>query len=229
MKGKPILRIYDIVLSLIILIIFFIPVLLLIVIKLIRDGLPLFYNSKRIGIDGIPFTVYKFRTMVDDKDFISKYLGEIKSYGFEQIPQSAEIYTKMGRFFEKYQIVEILQIFNVLKGNMSIIGYRPLPKSRVDQLIESIGSDKMTLRHSVLPGITGFSQIIGKSKLTNEERVYIENGYNLLIKARPQKKVVLYNTLIILETIVQIVFRRDIFIKLLKHKILSEIPEKEID
>lgn len=225
MKNKPLLRLYDILLSLIILLVFFIPVLLLIIIKLIFDGFPLFYNSKRIGKNGIPFTVYKFRTMVDDKDFISNYLGKIKSYGFEQIPLTAEVYTKTGRFFEKYQIVELLQLFNVLEGNMSIIGYRPLPQSRVDQLNESVGVDKMEYRHSVLPGITGFSQIIGKTKMTNSERVEIENSYNLLIQSKPQIKVIFYNTLIIFETLVQIVIRRDIFIKLLKEKILSEIPE----
>lgn len=220
-QRRVALRAYEIVLSLIILCIVFIPLCVFIVMKLAADGTPLFYNSKRIGKDRKSFTVYKFRSMVNDRNVIDHYLKSIKSYGFEKIPLDAVVYTKMGRFFEKFQIVEFLQIFNVLEGHMSLIGYRPLPISRVLQLEEELGAEKVSLRHSVKPGITGISQIVGKASLTNTERVNLENRYNILVESKSQAKVILINTLIILETIFQIFLKRHFFMDYINKEISS--------
>ena len=115
--------------------------------------------------------------MVDNKPFIESYLKTIKSYGFERIPIEASVYTSMGRIFERFQIVEVPQIFNVLTGKMSLVGNRPLPISRIKELEIELGIEKIRTRHLILPGITGISQILGKSNLTNEERINIENIY----------------------------------------------------
>lgn len=222
MRQRIFLRGYDIILSILILVISAIPLLFLIILKISKDGRPLFFNSKRIGKSREAFKVYKFRTMVNDSRFIANYLIQIASFGFEKIPLDAEVYTKMGRFFERFQIVELLQVFNVLEGNMSIIGYRPLPISHVLQLEEELGIEKIRLRHSVLPGITGISQILGKTTLTNEERVNVENSYNLLIQTKSEGKIMFYNTIIIAETLIQIIFKKKFFINFLKKKILQE-------
>ena len=224
MKHGILLRIYDILSGILILLIAAIPLLLLIIIKLIADGRPLFFNSKRIGKDRASITVYKFRTMVRNRQFIENYLMQIHSYGFEKIPLDAAVYTKMGRFLERFQIVELLQIINVLKGNMSIIGYRPLPLSHVLQLEEELGTEQIALRHSVLPGITGMSQIMGKTSLTNAERVEVENSYNRFIQTRSQPKIIIYNTLIIIETFLQIISKKVPLINFLKKKILHHTP-----
>lgn len=219
MKYRYLLRSYDVLLSLLILIIFSIPLLILAIIKLINDGNPLFFNSKRIGKSGHLFTVYKFRTMVDDRKSIQKFLSTIDSGGFEKIPLNAVIYTKTGRFFEKFQIVEILQLFNVLKGNMSIIGYRPLPFTHVSRLETELGTKMITFRHSILPGITGISQIVGKTTLSDLERVKVENSYNRFVQSSSAGRIIAINTLIIFETFLQIVSGKNLFINYLKKQL----------
>jgi len=229
-NHKYFVRVFDVFFSVLLLTLVFVPFSILILVKLIMDGRPLFYNSKRIGINGKSFTVYKFRTMVNDREFIENYLKQIYSYGFEKIPHDAIVYTKMGRIFEKFQIVEFLQIFNVLEGKMSLIGYRPLPVLRVLQLEEQLGTEKLNLRHSVLPGITGLSQIVGKSNLSNEKRIAVEVAYNNFFKSKSQITIIAFNTLIIIETFIQVAFRREVFVSYLKRKMLQpdSYPELKI-
>lgn len=217
-KRRVLLRVYEIVLCLIILCIVFIPLCVFVVVKLAADGWPLFYNSKRIGVGRKAFTVYKFRSMVNNRAIIEEYLSSIRSYGFEKIPLDAIVYTKMGRLFERFQIVEFLQIFNVLQGHMSLIGYRPLPIKRVLQLEEELDVESLRLRHSVKPGITGISQIIGKASLSNRERVELENKYNFLVQSQPELKVLIINSLIIFETVAQIFLKRHFFMKYLNRE-----------
>jgi lipopolysaccharide/colanic/teichoic acid biosynthesis glycosyltransferase len=218
-KRRILLRTYEILLCLLILGVLFIPLTIIVIFKILQDGLPLFYNSTRIGKDRNAFTVYKFRSMVNDRRAIDNYLNSIQSYGFEKIPLNAVVYTRMGRFFEKFQIVEVLQVFNVLEGNMSLIGYRPLPINRVRQLEEELGMEPVRMRHAVKPGITGISQIVGKTSLSNSDRVVLENKYNLLVQTQPELKVIFYNTLIILETISQIFLKKNFFINYLNNEV----------
>ncbi len=142
--------------------------------KLLADGFPLFYLSKRIGRDGVPFTVYKFRTMVHDPEFIQDQISRLGRVGFEAIPLDNPVYTKAGRIYERLQLVELPQLLNILKGDMSLIGYRPLPKSHTTALGQVLGSDRVAQRHRGAPGITGFAQLSGKSMLNNQARLEIE-------------------------------------------------------
>jgi lipopolysaccharide/colanic/teichoic acid biosynthesis glycosyltransferase len=142
--------------------------------KFAADGSPLLYLSQRIGRGGEPFTVFKFRTMVDDPEFIQDQISRLGRIGFEAIPLNSPVYTKAGRVFERLQFVELPQLLNILKGDMSLIGYRPLPKSHVDVLGQTLGRDAVLRRHTYAPGITGFAQLSGKSLLTNESRLEIE-------------------------------------------------------
>jgi lipopolysaccharide/colanic/teichoic acid biosynthesis glycosyltransferase len=223
MRQSPIIRFFDIIFSVVLLLIGFLPLLLAMTVKLIADGRPLFYNSRRIGKDGIPFTVYKFRTMVNDRKAIETYLSGIHSYGFEKIPASAPIYTKIGRIFEKFQIVEVLQLINVLEGNMSIIGYRPLPELRVKQLTNEMGEAIIQKRHAVLPGITGLSQIVGKTELSNKERIEIELFYNKFITENPPFRVLKFNLMMIVETLSKILLKKYIFNLFRKNQIFQTI------
>lgn len=142
--------------------------------KLLADGFPLFYLSKRIGRHGVPFTVYKFRTMVDDPQFIQDQIARLGRVGFEAIPLDNPVYTKAGRIYERLQLVELPQLLNILKGDMSLIGYRPLPKSHTTALGQVVGSGRVAQRHLGAPGITGFAQLSGKSMLNNQARLEIE-------------------------------------------------------
>ncbi len=171
-------RIFDIFMS-IISIVLFIPFGLLIAI-LIKSGSkgPVFYKATVIGKHGIPFQWYKFRSMkinFNDEDHRSRINDVIKGGQIGHKLENDKRITGLGRFIRKYSIDELPQLFNVLKGEMSLVGPRPkLPYEY--ELMENW----QKLRFTVVPGITGLFQIKAKNKVVfNEEIVfdqyYIEN------------------------------------------------------
>ena len=109
-------------------------------------GLPIIFKQRRAGKDNKPFNIYKFRSMKDSRD----KNGDL-------IPESERV-TKFGKFIRKSSLDELPQFFNVLKGDMSIVGPRPLHVE-----YERIYSPRHKLRVSVKPGITGYSQITTRS------------------------------------------------------------------
>ncbi|MBF0504287.1 MAG: sugar transferase [Candidatus Omnitrophica bacterium] len=172
-KGK---RIFDFLVSLLLMILllpFFI--LLMILIKLDSPG-PVFYNSKRYGHNARMFSMYKFRSMVINAD---ELLGQLKDknevdgpiFKIKRDPRT----TPMGTFLRRYSLDELPQIFNVLKGDMSLVGPRPFPIAQVEK------EDLRQLRRlGIRPGITGLWQIKGRSdvsfdKLLRWDIWYINN------------------------------------------------------
>lgn len=95
--------------------------------------------------------------------------------GFLDIPLDCEIYTPIGRFLERSQIVEILQTLNIIKGDMSFVGNRPLPSNNLEFLKKFEGWDE---RFNSPSGITGISQIAGKYSLQPHERLHLERMYS---------------------------------------------------
>ncbi|MDD5020561.1 MAG: exopolysaccharide biosynthesis polyprenyl glycosylphosphotransferase [Endomicrobiaceae bacterium] len=171
-------RLLDIIISLSALILLS-PFLLLlfIIIKLESKG-NIIYTQIRQGYRGKPFKFYKFRSMVcnaDEKlddvksDFTSK--DEI----FFKVENDPRI-TKVGAFIRKYSIDEIPQLFNVLKGDMSLVGPRPLVLWEARQVEEAFYS-KSKKRLRVLPGITGLWQVSGRSLLSDEKRIDLDVFY----------------------------------------------------
>jgi exopolysaccharide biosynthesis polyprenyl glycosylphosphotransferase len=140
-------------------------------IKLTSRG-PVFYRSERIGLDGEPFQMIKFRTMVDDADRILSSLAT--SPGRAQVYRDPRI-TPVGRVLRKYGIDELPQFVNVLNRDMSVVGPRPSLAAEVvtyDQYVRR--------RLLVRPGITGLWQVSGRSKLSFDDSVrldlfYVEN------------------------------------------------------
>jgi lipopolysaccharide/colanic/teichoic acid biosynthesis glycosyltransferase len=139
------------------------PVFIVIVvaIKLSSKG-PAIFKQERVGKGGEPFVFYKFRTMRTDVD------------PFGATPKSSDDprLTKIGRLLREYSLDELPQLFNVLKGDMSIVGPRPL---YVSQMAE--WSDYHKQRLQVKPGLTGLSQIKGRASLTQEAKLDIEVEY----------------------------------------------------
>lgn len=172
-------RIFDIVFS-IFLIFFFSPIIVFtaILIKLTSKG-PIFYVQERPGRFGRMIKIYKFRTMYLDAD---KKLEEILKNN-EELREEFMKYRKLkndpritplGRFLRRFSIDEIPQLFNVLKGDMSIVGPRPY---QIDE-IEHMGEYKDIVL-SVRPGLTGLWQISGRSDLSFQAKLKIETWYVL--------------------------------------------------
>ncbi len=150
-------RIFDVVVTLILLIFLIIPILITALVVFIDDpnGSP-FYKQVRIGRHGKPFNMYKFRSMYVDAEKRKKELMESNEmdgpvFKMKNDPRI----TRVGRFLRKYSIDEIPQLFNVLVGNMSIVGPRPALPDEVEKY-----TDYNKLRLVVTPGITCTWQIM---------------------------------------------------------------------
>jgi sugar transferase EpsL len=136
------------------------------------DGRPALIAQERAGKNGAPFRMLKFRTMVVDAIEAGKRLGLEDPWGL--VPDDPRV-TRSGRFLRRTSLDELPQLLNVLKGEMSLVGPRP---DLVDQVANYSERDRRRL--SVLPGITGWSQVHGREEIGWPERFeqdawYIEN------------------------------------------------------
>ena len=184
-------RLFDIVLTLpAILILLPVFAIIVIAIRVFSKG-PAIFKQERAGRHGKPFTFYKFRTMKMDVD------------AFGPSPKSSDDtrLTKVGKFLREYSLDELPQLFNVLKGDMSIVGPRPL---YVSQMAEWNKREKKRLL--VQPGLTGLAQISGRGGLTREEKLELDVKYAETASFWGDIK-------IILATIRQVFGRKDIYEK----------------
>lgn len=161
-------RIFDIVSSFaLILVLTVIPVLLIIAIaiKVTSKG-PVVFKQERIGKDGKAFYIYKFRTMLIPEESYDKDGNPLGNY---------ERITKVGAFLRKTSLDELMQLFNVLNGTMSVIGPRPTLRYQVEKY-----TDEQRRRLEMRPGITGWAQVNGRNDLSWAEKIrydieYIDN------------------------------------------------------
>lgn len=157
-------RLFDIAVSTLLLIIF-LPIIALISLLIrINMGSPILFRQVRPGLNGNCFEIYKFRTMSEQIDLSGNAL-----------PDGVRL-TSLGRFLRKTSLDEIPQLFNVLNGDMSLVGPRPL-------LIEYLPlySPHQAKRHLVKPGITGWAQVCGRNTISWQDRFsldvwYVENA-----------------------------------------------------
>jgi lipopolysaccharide/colanic/teichoic acid biosynthesis glycosyltransferase len=165
----------------------------LILVLLIRLGSkgPAIFTQQRAGKDGKPFTFYKFRTMRTDVD------------PFGPSPKSGNDprITKIGKILRETSLDELPQLFNVLKGDMSLVGPRPL---YMQQMAE--WNDRQRRRLEVRPGITGLAQISGRGALTREEKLELDVQYVEKTRMRLDIK-------IIFMTFLQVFARKSIYEK----------------
>ena len=155
---------FDVLLSLILLTLM-LPLFLVVAFLIaLESGLPVFFAHERVGYMLEPFWMVKFRTMVRGA---SKH--KLGIYTVKGDPRE----TRVGRFLRRWVIDEMPQLWNVLRGEMSVVGPRPMTW----EIASRFPKDVLVERHSVKPGITGWAQLHGRSSLPWEERVRYDLEY----------------------------------------------------
>ena len=137
------------------------PVLIVLALTVrLRLGSPLLFRQQRPGLHGKPFTLYKFRTMTDARDAQGHLLPD------------SERLTHFGRFLRSTSLDELPELWNVLKGDMSLVGPRPLLMQYLDRY-----TPEQMRRHEVRPGLTGWAQVNGRNALTWEQKFALDVWY----------------------------------------------------
>jgi undecaprenyl phosphate N,N'-diacetylbacillosamine 1-phosphate transferase len=164
-KVKGVYRKYfkrpmDIVLSLVAMIVLS-PVLILVAILVrIKLGSPILFKQKRPGLNGKIFTIYKFRTMTSEKGENGMLLADSKRL------------TKFGRMLRSTSVDELPELINIIKGDMSIVGPRPLLVQYLD-----LYDDHQKRRHEVRPGLSGYAQVNGRNAIRWEDKFNMDVEY----------------------------------------------------
>lgn len=196
MYRKIVKRLLDFILSLILIFILLVPLIIIgIIIKVTSKG-PVFFIQQRYGKDSKPFNMYKFRSMTNG--------APIKSNS--EFSNITNYITPVGMFIRKTSIDELPQLINILKGEMSFIGPRPLAKtdSKVLALRKFNGADR------VLPGISGLAQVSGRNNISDEDKAVYDAKYAANICFR-------LDFVLVMETVVSVIKHEDIFNEKIKN------------
>ncbi|MEQ1932361.1 MAG: sugar transferase [Fimbriimonadaceae bacterium] len=161
-------RIFDIIVSLFALILLSPLLVILSIVVLIKHGSPVVFRQIRPGLNGKPFKMIKFRTMTNQRDAN----GEL-------LPDDQRL-TRFGKLLRSTSLDELPELVNVLKGDMSLVGPRPLLMAYLDRY-----TPEQNRRHEVRPGITGWAQVNGRNNVAWEERfkldVWYVDNHNLML------------------------------------------------
>lgn len=179
-------RLFDIVLSLI-LIFLFLPIFFIVsILILLKMGRPILFRQLRPGLGEKIFGIYKFRTMTNEKDNNGELLSDEQRL------------IGIGKFIRSTSLDELPQIFNVLKGEMSFVGPRPLLLEYLD-----LYNDEQKRRHDVKPGITGWAQVNGRNAISWNQKFEYDVWY-------VDKQSFLLDMKILLMTFLKVIKRSDI-------------------
>jgi len=183
-------RFFDMVSSLLALIVLFLPMLIIGMLVKFQDGGTVFFKQKRVGKNGKIFFMYKFRSMVPNAEQMlielkAKNNGKELLFKLDNDPRI----TKFGRFLRRTSIDELPQLINILKGDMSVVGPRPCLISEAEKYL-----DEAYYRFSVPQGLTCLWQVSGRSDLPFEKQVELDRTY-------VNKRSLMYDFYLLLKTI----------------------------
>lgn len=203
MYAKYIKRILDFILSLLAIIILSPVMLIIYILVRIKLGKPAIFKQQRPGKNEKIFTLYKFRTMTDERDEDGNLLPDEKRL------------TKFGKILRSTSLDELPELFNILKGNMAIVGPRPL-------LIRYLPyyTEEERHRHDVRPGLTGLAQINGRNSTNWTERFKLDLKY-------AQNVSFINDIKIVLKTIMKVLKKQDILVG--QEQILLDLDEERKD
>ena len=153
-------RLFDLIVSFLLLGLLLPILFLIMLLVLIKIGRPIFFVQERPGLNNKPFRMVKFRTLTNEKDEVGILLTEDKRL------------TKFGAFLRSSSLDELPELFNVIKGDMSFVGPRPL---RIYYL--PLYNDIQKRRHGVRPGITGWAQVNGRNAISWEKKFELDVWY----------------------------------------------------
>jgi lipopolysaccharide/colanic/teichoic acid biosynthesis glycosyltransferase len=179
-------RLFDIVVSLLALLLLSPLILILALLVYRKLGRPVLYRQIRPGLLGHPFEIRKFRTMTDARDANGTLLPD------------SERLTPFGQFLRSTSLDEVPELWNVLRGEMSLVGPRPLLMEYL-----SLYSAEQARRHEVRPGITGWAQINGRNAITWEEKFGLDVWY-------VDNRTLLLDLRILWQTFLQVILRQGI-------------------
>ncbi|PID40448.1 MAG: sugar transferase [Proteobacteria bacterium] len=160
MPSNSIKRLSDLILSVSAIIMMFPLLLIVAAIVRLQMGSPVLYTQTRPGRGGIPFKIFKFRTMTDSRD-----------PGGNLLPD-AERLTPFGKFLRAASLDELPELINIIRGDMSIVGPRPLLMQYLERYTPT-----QARRHEVKPGLTGWAQINGRNAISWEEKFELDVWY----------------------------------------------------
>ena len=177
------------------------PILLWIALKVLASGRPIFFGHRRVGQNGKHFLCYKFRTMAVNADVLLKELLERDPEARAEWNRDFKLkndprITSIGHFLRKTSLDELPQLWNVLKGEMSLVGPRPV----VDAELERYGN-QIDYYLEAKPGVTGLWQVSGRNDVSYDTRVYLDAWY--------VKNWSLFNDIVILLKTVKVIFKKD--------------------
>lgn len=194
--NKILKRLIDLFLSILLIILLF-PIFIIIafLIKIDSKG-PIFFKQRRLGLNGKVFLIYKFRSMVENAEFMGTGL-----FNLENDPRV----TRIGRILRNYSLDELPQLINVIKGELSLVGPRPPVEYELGKY-ENF-DDKLKKRFTVKPGITGLAQINGRNQLSWDEKII----YDLEYIEKFNKYGILYDIVILFKTFIKVFKREGIY------------------
>ncbi|MES2198857.1 MAG: sugar transferase [Chlamydiota bacterium] len=204
-KKNTLKRAFDIGFSFFVLLLILPIFLFLISIVKVSSKGPIFYGSIRVGLHGKKITCWKLRTMVKNADFLLEGLlkedPKLKAEWEKNYKLKQDVrVTKVGHFLRRTSLDELPQFWNVLKGDLSVVGPRPISFAEVDLFIHNQGGKIFSVR----PGLTGLWQTSGRNNLSYNKRIELEKKYL-------EKQSFIFDLLLILKTIPLMIFPKGAF------------------